>query len=947
MKKFNLITYALITTSIFSALPSLGVPANPALQPVTQPDGSVVMARLHGDERSHLILSADGLPIDRGSDGLFYYYECGADERPVLSKQRVADPKETLKEKAFIESIDRQKLEKAFNKDRELKVNKRVRSKVPPQVNAFPCTGSPRGLVLLIEYSDVSFTVPNPNDSFARMLNEEGYSDYGGWGSARDWFISNSDGRFTPQFDVVGPITLSHPRAYYGANKGGDDIRPEMMIIEACGMIADEVDFSLYDADDDGFIDNVFAFYAGYGENLGAMVPSECVWPHSWDIAEATSVPYYFNGKRLNHYACTNEIDLTNTMDGIGTFVHEFSHVMGLPDLYATNYSFAFTPGRWSVMDEGPYNNNSRTPPCYSAFERLSLGWLEPVKLDKPSNIKIPPIAENRAYYIPTEDENEYFLLENRQQTGWDTFIPYHGMLVWHIDYNENIWRYNTVNDRRDHQYVDIVEADNHQNEDTVDGDPFPGAKNITSFTDETEPAMVSWAGAGCGVPLTDIYESNGYIYLKACGGKSVIEPTVALEATEVESDSFTANWEASSEEGCHYLLSVYTSSLRESGQPVISYVAGYEDLDVGSGVTSAPVGGLNPGEEYRYSVRVLDPETNLRSIPSNEITVKLLPPTFDCLTPRASGAEDITHDAFTACWEPLDGAEGYTISLVNKVMGEPSAATCGFDNGLSDLPEGWSTNSRLTYAAEDYCGESAPSLRFNSEGHYLELTAPEGYVRGLRMWLRRVGSSDETRIEVKAHVAGEWISALDLNPEDYLPTRIAEIDEEELPFGADALRLIFHPGEKGSLAIDDVALLWGGATEVIPHPVFTNFDAGNVCSLRLEGLESNTPYFFTVTARQGELVSKISNEVRVVTLKESGIEKVYMIKANVSYNRANSTVTVNGATPNELVRIVTCDGYELLSGRCDDEGNAIFLLPEYRGVALLTTSTYTTKIIM
>lgn len=412
--------HLLFTLGLLLVSTSAGaVKAYPGLQPVTQSDGSVIMARLTGDEHSHIICSEDGYPIERGADNNFYYYIKNPDGRVVLSDIRVGSAlRRTSGELNLLKSIDKADLIRTMTDLQEARSIRKVRRNLPPQVSGFPCTGSPRGLVLLIEYSDVYFTVENPNESFHRMLNEPGYSDIGAWGSARDWFIANSNGRFTPEFDVVGPIRLSKPRAYYGANKGSEDVRPEMMIIEACGIVADEVDFSKYDEDNDGIIDNIFAFYAGYGENLGVGAPAECIWPHSWDIMEATSVPYYFNGKRLNHYACTNEIDLSDTMDGIGTFVHEFSHVMGLPDLYATNYSFAFTPGKWSVMDEGPYNNNSRTPPYYSAFERLSLGWLDPVKIDRGANIKIPPIEENRAYWIATENENEYYLLENRQQVG-------------------------------------------------------------------------------------------------------------------------------------------------------------------------------------------------------------------------------------------------------------------------------------------------------------------------------------------------------------------------------------------------------------------------------------------------------------------------------------------------------------------------------------------------
>lgn len=939
MKDFyNKIPYTLCSLSLLATLTATAVPANPKLQPTPQPDGSVIMTRLSGDERSHFVLSEDGLPIERGSDGLFYYYRTDADGKLMLSSQRVADPQNSASEKAFIASLDRQSLQTSFTREMEAKAMRKVRRGVPPQVAGFPCTGSPRGLVLLIEYSDVAFTTNDAHDAFYRMLNEEGYSDLDAWGSARDWFISNSCGVFTPQFDVVGPIRLNHPRAYYGANKGGNDVRPEMMIIEACGLIDDDVDFSLYDEDGDGFIDNVFAFYAGYGENLGASVPPECVWPHSWDIVEATSVPYYFDGKRLNHYACTNEIDLNDTMDGIGTFVHEFSHVMGLPDLYATNYSFAFTPGKWSVMDEGPYNNNSRTPPYYSAFERLSLGWLEPVQIDRASNVKIPPIAENRAYWIATENENEYYLLENRQQTGWDSFIPYHGMLVWHIDYNENIWHYNTVNDRKDHQYVDLIEADNHPHADTIEGDPFPGANGVTSFTDDTAPAMRSWADKGCGIPLTDIYESNGYIYLKACGGKTVIEPVTALQASEIGIDSFTACWEATEEEKGEYILSVYTSSTSPNGQTSISYVDGYESLNLGHEVTSASVNGLEPGGEYRYSVRIHDPETNLQSVASNEITVTLLPPTFDYLTPRALEASEITSDGFTANWQPMDGAEGYNVTVVTKNTGEPSMTDCGFTGGLSALPSGWATNSKLTYAAEDYCGEDVPSLRFNTEGHYLEMKAPEGYVRGLRFWHRAVGASETATLEVCALIAGEWRSVTTLNLSETAADNLIDIDDNTLPFGANALRIIFHPAGKGSVAIDDVTLLWGGETTVTNLPQYTNLDAGNATSLVITGLESTTVYCYTVTARKADVTSKVSNEIRVVTNAPNAVDAINASESVWNFDRTTGCLSIYGLREGEKVTVINADGKTIRILNADNNGSAMTFLPEYAGIMIFHT---------
>lgn len=415
----------------------------------------------------------------------------------------------------------------------------------------FPTTGKMRSLVILANFADVKMQSPTANDDFQRMMTETGYGDLGGTGSARDYYIENSMGVFQPQFDVVGPVTLPNGYAYYGENdKTGEDMHAEQMIIDACRAVDDVVDFTEYDYNNDGYIDNVFVFYAGYGE--ATYSDPNTVWPHSWDIVESTSIPIMFDGKRLNHYACTNELDKHGVMDGIGTFVHEFGHVLGLPDFYPTTGSVsAFTPNIWSVMDEGEYNNNSRTPPYFTAVERYLLGWLVPVEvLAEGCSVAINPIANNEAYIIHTANRNEYFLLENRQQVGWDAYIPGHGMLVWHIDYDAYLWEKNRVNNVATHQYCDIVEADNIQSTGTKNGDTFPGASNVTAFTAETSPAFVDWKGNDVGVPLTNIREEDGMIFFDAAGGGAPLEPMryiqpVAEEASEVTSTSFLAKWQS------------------------------------------------------------------------------------------------------------------------------------------------------------------------------------------------------------------------------------------------------------------------------------------------------------------------------------------------------------------------------------------------------------------
>ena len=335
-----------------------GVKANPRPATVTQPDGTTLTLRLNGDEYFHYYTTDDGYAIERAADGFFYYLGRDASLTTVRATDAAMRPEA---ERRFLATFSKTEPTEALRQDKPRRSPQRSPGLMP---TTFPTKGEVRGMVILVEYTDLAFTVPNARQEFSDMLNKEGYSNFGGTGSARDWFVEQSSGQFKPTFDVYGPVRLPHPMAYYGENgSNGDDLRAHEMLIDACDILDDEVDFTQYDVDGDGWIDNVFIFYAGYGENLGYGAPAEAVWPHSWDLREATNIPYMHDGVRLNHYACTNEIDLDDKMDGIGTFVHEFSHVLGLPDLYATGNSSAFTPGAWNVMDEGPYNNGSRTPP--------------------------------------------------------------------------------------------------------------------------------------------------------------------------------------------------------------------------------------------------------------------------------------------------------------------------------------------------------------------------------------------------------------------------------------------------------------------------------------------------------------------------------------------------------------------------------------------------------
>lgn len=460
---------------------------------VRQADGTTLSLRICGDEFFHYAVTSDGYSVDQGPDG-FYYYLVERDGRPVRSNVRVSERgRRTADERRLLETLRPGVVATALRARAH-----RLRSETRAGLETgFPTTGEIRSVVILAAFSDVGFTVPDPQRAFERMLNEEGYSDNGALGSARDYYLDNSGGRFRPTFDVVGPVTLDHPVAYYGANTDYRDENAERMIIEACHKAERAgVDFSQYDFDNDGKIDNVFVYYAGHNESDGGGMNT--VWPHRGEISYPGEM---LGGKELCVYACTSELsgspDFDSRMAGIGTFCHEFGHVLGWPDFYDTNGSdFGSGVGvfNWSLMCQGSRNDGGRTPPSLTAMERMMAGWLTPTTLTRSGDYELNPIQQNEAYLIATDTEGEFFLLENRQQTGWDRALKGHGMLIYHVDRSQRIvegysardrWTYNMPNDVAGHPCFRLVTA----RPDSGDGYeafmPYPGETGNT----ECQPA--------------------------------------------------------------------------------------------------------------------------------------------------------------------------------------------------------------------------------------------------------------------------------------------------------------------------------------------------------------------------------------------------------------------------------------------------------------------------
>ena len=565
-------TYISIFLIVFTLLISLAdlyaVRATPYPVTITQNDGTELTILLKGDEFFHYKTTVDGYLLTTDAEGILNYAEIDKKGNLVNTRIKAVNiEKRTAKERVFVQQLKQNINFSKQNRMQRMKRSFKTESSALVR-RSYPLTGTPKSLVILVNFKDVAFVTPNPQASFTNLLNQSGYAANGGTGSAKDYFRDNSMGVFNPQFDVVGPYTLAQTMDYYGKNDTTDnnnDTNPQQMIIEACTLASNNgVDFSQYDTDNDGFVDNIFVYYARYNEAEGG--PANSVWPHRWALNNANT---RFNGKTIYDYATTSELrgGSGSNMSGIGTFVHEFGHVLGLLDYYPTNDGTHQTLSYWSTMDSGPYLNSGRTPPAYSAYDRFYLDWLKPTELKVAGTYSLDALTTSNQAYLITENGNhnlngqnpspvEFFTLENRQKKGWDTYLPGHGMLITHIYYNATTWENNEPNNDRLAMGVDLVEADGIANNSTLSGDPFPGSKLVNSYI----PTLRSGEEI-TNKSLSLINESNGIVSFQFISGNDIpITPPTATEATEMTIGSFIANWtEVNGATG--YYLTVYNVS--------------------------------------------------------------------------------------------------------------------------------------------------------------------------------------------------------------------------------------------------------------------------------------------------------------------------------------------------------------------------------------------------
>ena len=363
-----------------------------------------------------------------------------------------------------------------------------------------PYIGEKKGLIILVEFPDLKFAPEHDRNLFDDIANKDNYvTEKGFKGSIKDYFRDQSNGKFILNFDVLGPITLENNYAYYGENDYyGDDLRPGEMVIESCETIKDLVDFKDYDWDDDGFVDQVFILYAGKGENDNG--DENTIWPHEWQLTYSNDTTINIDGVTIDTYACGSELNGDDGLCGIGTICHEFSHCLGLADMYDTGaYAFNYGMFNWDIMDHGSYNGNGFIPAGYTSYERWYCGWLDPIELKNDTVVTdMRPLSDGgEAYIIYNNDhKDEYFLLENRQQVNWDEGVPGKGLLVLHVDYDKDVWYYNEVNttlgaiSENNHERCTILAADGSFITTSYNSanDPYPYMDKDTIVNDSITP---------------------------------------------------------------------------------------------------------------------------------------------------------------------------------------------------------------------------------------------------------------------------------------------------------------------------------------------------------------------------------------------------------------------------------------------------------------------------
>ena len=536
---------------------TFAIPAKKSWKVVSQSDGTTIRVSQAGDEHLHYYITEDNVPLYKAADNRYCYLtiENGKlHNSGVLAHESAARSAKELQVMNTIHDLAPIARQMAAKKRSAAKRCGRP-DRLPSKDDISVFKGSKKALVILAAFSDKSFS--KGDDAivkfYGEVLNQEGYSQNGAAGSVHDYFKDMSRGEFDLTFDIVGPVKVSKSATYYGGPSpimGGADHIGEF-ITEAIKK-ADEkcdIDWKKYDWDDDGEVEQVFVLYAGYGQATGG--PTGTIWPNAWTLDEALQNSdgnggFSIDGVFINQYACSNELylDSGTVPMGLGVFCHEFSHCMGLPDMYDTNYGSTPTMGDWDLLAGGSYNGPQGIGWCpagWTSYERAYAGWLELTELKAGDIIKGMTSleeADGKAYVIYNDNhKDEYYLLENHKGMGWDKYTPENGLLIIHVDYDKDLFDNNIVNSKG--EFTPAEGYDRYFTNDHPRMAPFSRVRSIQNDTYFYTYPMD--APRGVVDSLTDTSKPAAELYnALADGSKLMGKPVYNIEKDDDGNISFT-----------------------------------------------------------------------------------------------------------------------------------------------------------------------------------------------------------------------------------------------------------------------------------------------------------------------------------------------------------------------------------------------------------------------
>ena len=623
LRRLSLILYI-----CFCLAPALvASPARKGLLNLRQPDGTVVQAYLTGDENGHLVLTPDGCALVQDAEGWWCYARYDFYGHRLNTGEHAGDPDTPGEVIAASRNIPYQLIRQ--------RRNARIRRAVPLRQKELARTrsgengGVRHGLIILAQFPDLEFI--HSRAEFENLINGSGPE------SALSYFKDQWKDSYTFRFDITEPVTLPHDHAYYGANdEDGEDEKAAEMIIDACTALGPEIDFSAYDNDGDGEVDNVFVFYAGPNESEGAG--DNYIWPHMWYAQSGAGITYRRDGVLVDNYACTSELRLDSnrstytTLATIGTFCHEYTHTFGIPDLYDTDSedSGGYSEAMWNcidLMDAGNHNDEGKTPPNYSVVERWFFGMSEGKPLTEGTHT-LRPVHENGDYYfLETDDDSEIFLFECRKADGWDTHIGGSGLLIYHLDWSMrpagestsagkvvkawDRWDMNEANARPDHQCIDLIEPDpearqryqtavknrNYAAIYALAAHAYWPFEDVSVYTCDTDPSFTFWSDAASPLGLTDIRKNaDGSVTFTVFNALEDKAPAVKIDNHAVFQDASIIQW--SSLDPSFTGNSVIRYGLADAAQLTEVEVRPYE-----TGKYAYVIEGLTPSTAYKVQL--------------------------------------------------------------------------------------------------------------------------------------------------------------------------------------------------------------------------------------------------------------------------------------------------------------------------------------------------------